>query len=108
MSEPAPQVSPPPPALPTAPTPPINTMALVGFILSFFVSIAGIVCGHIALSQIRRTGEPGREFAIAALAIGYAVTGFVVLFFVIYLVILVFTLLTVGAVWVGMNPSLGS
>lgn len=107
MSEPTPQVSPSPQA-PPAPTPPINTMALVGFILSFFVSIAGIVCGHIALSQIRRTGEPGREFAIAALAIGYAVTGFVVLFFVVYLVILVVTLLTVGAVWVGMNPYLGS
>lgn len=48
-----------------------NTLAVVAFVLSFFFAIPGIVCGHVALSQLRRTGERGRGFAIAALALGY-------------------------------------
>ncbi len=34
-------------------------------------SIAGVICGHIALSQIKKTGEQGRGMAIAGLIIGY-------------------------------------
>lgn len=48
-----------------------NTLAIVALISSFFVSLAGIICGHIALSQIKRTGEGGRGMAIAGLIIGY-------------------------------------
>ena len=33
--------------------------------------IAGIICGHISLSQIKKTGEQGRGMAIAGLIIGY-------------------------------------
>lgn len=43
----------------------------MSFVSSFVVSIAGIVTGHIALRQIRRTGEGGRGLAIAGLIIGY-------------------------------------
>lgn len=52
--------------------PPMNVLAIVGFIGAFFISIAGIVLGHIALSQIKRTGEGGRGLALAATIIGYA------------------------------------
>ncbi|MCI4659551.1 DUF4190 domain-containing protein [Cryobacterium zhongshanensis] len=52
-----------------------NTLALVAFIGSFFVSLVGIVCGHIALKQIKRTGQDGRGFALAGVIIGYV--GFV-------------------------------
>jgi hypothetical protein len=48
-----------------------NVLAIVAFVASFFVNIVGIVCGHIALSQIKRTGEKGRGFALAGLIIGY-------------------------------------
>jgi hypothetical protein len=48
-----------------------NTLALVAFILAFFASVPAVVCGHVALSQISRTGDSGRGFAIAALWIGY-------------------------------------
>ena len=51
--------------------PPLNTLALVSFIGSFFISLVGIICGHIALSQIKKTGERGRGFALAGLIIGY-------------------------------------
>lgn len=47
-----------------------NTLAIVGFVLSFFISLAGIVCCAIALSQINARGERGRGLAIAGLVIG--------------------------------------
>lgn len=48
-----------------------NTMAIVAFILAFFVNIVGIILGFVALSQIKRTGEQGRGLAIAAIIIGF-------------------------------------
>lgn len=45
-------------------------MAIVGFILAFFVSIVGVILGFVALSQIKRTGEQGRGLALAAVIIG--------------------------------------
>jgi hypothetical protein len=51
---------------------PINTLAIVSLVSAFLVSIAGIVTGHIALSQIRRTGERGRGLAVGGLVVGYA------------------------------------
>lgn len=49
-----------------------NTLAIVAFVSTFFVSLAGVVMGHLALGQIKRTGESGRGLAIAALVLGYA------------------------------------
>lgn len=54
---------------------PFNTLAIVAFVSSFFVSVAGIVCGHIALAQLKRQPARGRGFAIAGTIIGYV--GFV-------------------------------
>lgn len=48
-----------------------NTMAVLGFVFAFFFSILGVVFSHVALSQIGRTGDGGRGFAIAGLVIGY-------------------------------------
>lgn len=48
-----------------------NTMAIVAFILAFFISIVGIILGFVALSQIKKTGEQGRGLAIAAIIIGF-------------------------------------
>ncbi|AMM22820.1 hypothetical protein AX769_22065 (plasmid) [Frondihabitans sp. PAMC 28766] len=47
-----------------------NTFAIAGFVLSFFLSVAGVVLSGIALSQIRKTGERGRALAVAGLGIG--------------------------------------
>lgn len=52
----------------------INTLAIVSLVSSFFVGLAGVITGHIALSQIKRTGEDGRGLAIAGLVIGYVMT----------------------------------
>ena len=48
-----------------------NVLSIVGFVLAFVVSLGAVICGHIALSQIKRTGERGRGLAIAALVLGY-------------------------------------
>jgi hypothetical protein len=64
-----------------------NTMAIVSLISSilgftavpFLGSIVGIVTGHMALRQIRDTGEGGSGLAKAGLIIGYAVIALTVL-----------------------------
>ena len=49
-----------------------NVLAIVSLVSAFFVSLAAVICGHIALSQIKKTGEKGRGLAIAGLVLGYA------------------------------------
>lgn len=48
-----------------------NVLAIVSLVSAFFISIVAIITGHIALSQIKKTGEQGRGLAIAGLIIGY-------------------------------------
>ncbi|GAA2037382.1 hypothetical protein GCM10009819_22480 [Agromyces tropicus] len=62
--------------------PPTNTLAWVSFGLAlgsiFFgllTSVAAVVCGHIARSQIRQRGEEGNGIALTGLILGYVVTG---------------------------------
>lgn len=57
---------------PVAPVAKTNTLAIIALVASFFISVVGIVLGHISLNQIKTTGEGGRGLAIAALVIGYA------------------------------------
>jgi len=63
---------------PVTPRPPTNQLA--GVSLAFGVgqvflwgigSIVAIVCGHVARSQIRRTGEAGDGMALAGMILGY-------------------------------------
>ena len=52
--------------------------SLVASILAF--SLIGVICGHIALRQIRERGEAGENIAIAGLVLGYLeLTGIVIL-----------------------------
>jgi hypothetical protein len=53
------------------PEPKYNLFALISFISAFFLSVLAIVMGHIALSQIKKTGERGRGLALAGLILGY-------------------------------------
>ena len=41
--------------------------------------VVGVVTGHIALEQIKRTGEDGRGLALAGAIVGWASLGFLVL-----------------------------
>lgn len=65
-----------------------NTMAVVAFVLAFVVSLGAVICGHIALAQIGRTGEGGRALAVWALVLGYVGLVFGVLVTAVLLVLL--------------------
>ena len=60
-----------------------NTLAIVGFVLSFFVAIAGLVCSIIARKQIRETGEGGAGLALAGLIISIVSMAIVAIYAVI-------------------------
>lgn len=46
-----------------------NIMSIIGFVLSFFIPIAGLVCSIIGLKQCGSEDEDGRGFAIAGIVI---------------------------------------
>jgi peptidyl-prolyl cis-trans isomerase B (cyclophilin B) len=72
------------PGYPGYPPPPpprqTNAWAIVALVSAFTIPPVAIVCGHISLSQIKRTGDEGRVLAIAGLVIGYVLTALAVVF----------------------------
>lgn len=59
--------TPEPPSRPRA-----NACATLSLVFAFVFAPAGAILGHLGLAQIRRTGEPGRERALAGLWLSYA------------------------------------
>jgi peptidyl-prolyl cis-trans isomerase B (cyclophilin B) len=72
------------PGYPGYPPPPpprqTNAWAIVALVSAFTIPPVAIVCGHISLSQIKRTGDEGRVLAIAGLVIGYVLTALMFVF----------------------------
>lgn len=71
---------------------PWNPLAIISFVAAFALPPVGIVCGHIALAQLRRSGEQGHGLALAGTILGWVFTGLIallviawVLFFVVFL-----------------------
>ena len=60
-----------PPAPVNVSAPPTNGVAIAALILAFVFYPVGIVLGHVARGQIKRTGEGGKGLATAALILGY-------------------------------------
>jgi uncharacterized protein YacL len=56
-----------------------NVLAIVGLILAIFFPIVGAIVGHVALSQIKKTGEEGRGLALAAVIVGWTLTGLAII-----------------------------
>jgi hypothetical protein len=57
-----------------------NVLAIIALVLGIVVPPGGIICGHIALSQIKKTHENGRGLALAGTIIGYVLTiGYILL-----------------------------
>jgi eukaryotic-like serine/threonine-protein kinase len=65
-----PPVFTPPPAPPYRP--PVNPLATLSLVFAFVFPPAGAVLGRLGLAHIRRTGEPGRDRALAGLTLSYA------------------------------------
>jgi TRAP-type C4-dicarboxylate transport system permease small subunit len=79
-----PQFQPPYQGYAQAPAPAkTNSLAIAALVSSFFISLLGVILGHIALNQIKTTGEGGRGLAIAALIIGYVSMALAVVIIVI-------------------------
>ncbi|HEU4807677.1 MAG TPA: DUF4190 domain-containing protein [Homoserinimonas sp.] len=59
---------------PTTRTGRTNRLAIASVIVVFLFSPMGLILGHVALSQIGRTGERGRGLALAAVVLGWTLT----------------------------------
>jgi hypothetical protein len=84
----------------SAPTPSteLNVLALVALIASCFgLTIPGIVMGHIALSQIKKSGGSGHGLALAAVIVGYALFALTLVIVVVYVVFLFFIIGVAGS-----------
>ena len=46
-------------------------MAIASFVCAFFFFPLGIIFGHVALSQIKKTNEGGKGLATAGLILSY-------------------------------------
>jgi len=68
-----------------------NTLAIVALVLGLTVPIGGIIAGHLALGQIKRTGEGGHGLALAGTILGYVFTAFLVLYIVGIILAIVFS-----------------
>ncbi len=80
------------------PAPPTNILAIIALVASCIgFTVPGIVLGHVALYQIRRTGEAGHSLAVAALIVGYILFGLSILIVIGYIIFIVFVLGTFAA-----------
>jgi hypothetical protein len=66
---------------------PMNVMAVLALIFGLGGGLLGIIFGHIARSQIRRTGERGLGMATAGLVLGYAGLAVIVVLVVVAIVV---------------------
>lgn len=64
---------------------PTNVLAVLALVFAFLFAPLGIVFGHIARSQIKRTGEQGDGLALAGLILGYIFTAIGILFFIAWI-----------------------
>jgi Domain of unknown function (DUF4190) len=80
-----------------------NGLAIASLICAFIFPLVGVILGHIALNQIKQTGQEGRGLAIAGLVIGYAYIGITLL---VVCFVLVVSLATVNTNSSGFPPLL--
>jgi hypothetical protein len=77
-----------------ATAPPQNSMALVSMILSlvgilsWITAPVGAILGHVAMKQIRQTGESGEGMAKTGIIVGWIITGLGVLCCVGYIALI--------------------
>lgn len=55
--------------------------------LTCFGGLLAVIFGHVALSQIKHSGEDGRGLAIAGLVIGYIGVGLTILYVLTYVAV---------------------
>ena len=76
--------------LPTAapaPSGEVNTLATLSIVFAFVFAPVGVVLGHLALAQISRRGERGRDRALIGLTLSYVFILFAVVALIVWLII---------------------
>lgn len=56
---------------PTSPQQETNTLATLSVVFAFVFAPAGMILGHLALSQIHKTGDRGRDRALVGVTLSY-------------------------------------
>src|ERR1700737_1420384 len=74
-----------------APAQQTNGMAIAALVASLVFAPLGIILGHIARGQIKRTGEGGRGLATAGLVLDYIFTLIPLVIVIIVAVVVVFS-----------------
>ena len=75
----------------------MNAFALIAIVLAFVQPLAGIVFGHMGLSQIKRNGDAGRGVALTALIIGYVMVAGLAIAVLSYFAFIIIMFATMGA-----------
>ena len=72
-----------------APAPPgeVNTLATLSIVFAFVFAPVGVVLGHVALAQISRRGERGRDRALIGLTLSYVFILFAVVALIVWLIL---------------------
>lgn len=60
-----------------------NTLAIVGFVLSFFIAIAGLICSILAYRKCKNENAPQKGFAVAGIVISAISMALTVLIYII-------------------------
>jgi hypothetical protein len=69
------------------PARPTNVLAIVSLVASCVgFALPGVILGHIALHQIKRTGEQGHGLALAGLIVGYVMFAITLILVVVWIV----------------------
>ena len=59
------------PPAPTSQRQETNTLATLSVVFAFVFAPAGVILGHLALSQIHETGDRGRDRALVGVTLSY-------------------------------------
>ena len=60
-----------------------NTIAIVGFVFSFFIALVGLICSIIGYKKAKNEGAPYGGLALAGIIISAISIGLVILIYVI-------------------------
>ena len=66
-----------------------NVLAIISLVSAFFISLVAVITGHMAMSQIKKTGEKGYGLALWGLILGYLGIVVGIIFAFIFIAILV-------------------
>ena len=66
-----------------------NSLAITGFILSFFIPIAGLIVSIMGLKKAKQTHDNGKGFALAGIIISSIFLGLSLIFTLLFILIFI-------------------